>query len=182
MGFKGGPPLGGDADGVVDGAADGVVDGAVDGAVDGTADGVVDGVADGDAVVGLRVGANVGIALKASDAVHSTLQAQGHFAKSSAISTSVCGIMKSKEEIDKTLAMSTKYEVECHDQTMVHKYMHVSNHAALSTSPSLGITYETHDCEHLTVQRACPHFLTKSIDVELADVKGIVGAAAIKAS
>ena len=135
MGFKGGPPLGGDADGVVDGAADGVVDGAVDGAVDGTADGVVDGVADGDAVVGLRVGANVGIALKASDAVHSTLQAQGHFAKSSAISTSVCGIMKSKEEIDKTLAMSTKYEVECHDQTMVHKYMHVSNHAALPTSP-----------------------------------------------
>lgn len=41
---------------------------------------------------------------------------------------------------------------------------------------------ETHDYEHLTVQRACPHFLTKSIDVELADVRGIVGAAAIKAS
>ncbi len=38
----------------------------------------------------------------------------------------------------------------------------------------------THDSEFRTVKRARPHFLT--IDVEFSDVRGIVGAAAIKAS
>ena len=38
----------------------------------------------------------------------------------------------------------------------------------------------THDSEFRTVKRARPHFLT--IDVDFSDVRGIVGAAAIKAS
>jgi hypothetical protein len=137
------------------------------------------------AMVGATVGTLLGIPLGASDDLHSTLQAHGHLAMSSAISSSYC---KKAYRDKETEDMQVRNNASTMSRPIGGK--HVSQHVPWRASnrtpllifilPSTPFTYITQHVKSPAFERFPPHDF--AIDVEPPSIPGIVGAPALEAT